>query len=308
MKNTTDRFTRQRSEDNRKNIWSLSQQIHLANATIANPNLLLNGNFLINQRASSVYTSTSSCSYTVDRWCLGNLAGVFSCITSNGQPYFTCKSERDGEFVFGQIIDHATYYANKKLTFSLKYQGLYGGEIQIAIGDGTGYTYSATKKAESGILTVTKTISASPSRISVWVVKKGTGTSWSVTPLEAKLESGEYATPFVIRSYDEELTLCQKYYLYLQDYWGRHARYNDNQLSLNLHIGMRSTPTFSCSSYYIQNYASGSSTVTTYRSGFTFEVVSTNPWVTRIFAKKANHGVYDGIYYFYKLVFDAELY
>ena len=293
-------------ENNRKDIWALSKKLKSQNTVFSNPNILLNGNFAINQRGSSSYTSsTSSFVYTVDRWCLAKLANVTCTV---GDKRVTLKTTNTlSKALYAQFVDTSSYYAGRTVTFSIKYENL-SGSMSLNIYDGTGSTRSIITTASSGTLTVTRSLPTNATEISCEIMKRDTADSFTVDLLEAKLEVGENATMFVPRPYEEELQACRKFYNFIPDFWGRIARNNSSRLSLVLPFGMRTTPTITMESYYFQNYTYDSSGVTTYNSGFTFTPALTNSCCTRIFASKSSHGIIEGVFYFYNLHLDSEIY
>ena len=173
--------------------------------TYSNPNLLINGNFLINQRGKDYY---SGAIYSVDRWTLTGSSTSFDTKTKLFQTSTQYGSIR-------QLFEDYASYAGKTVTLSCKISNITGSDVYLALADG-----SQTKQiniSTDGIYSVTTTITDSPTRLVCMIYKTGTAGNLAKATIEyMKLEFGEVATSFSPRPYAEELALCQRYYLKLQ--------------------------------------------------------------------------------------------
>ena len=159
-------------------------------SNIANPNLLINGDFRnpINQRGATSYTGTDW-KYRIDRW------RTFNCdLTVNDTSItITNTSASDGHFqqVFENLI--ADIYTGScsvlEINGSVKmYYGAYSNELVVGINS---FTFEESNDNFFDII-----LEAGASITLEWV----------------KFEQGSIATPFVPRLYGEELALCKRYY------------------------------------------------------------------------------------------------
>lgn len=151
-------------------------------AQLSNPNLLINGDFKVWQRATS-FTVTSE-KYTADRWTV---------LTTNGAYPITVEKVDNG----------------LKLTQSSSA----GGYIKYKMEDSdlaklTGKIVTLSYSLNDIIYTNTFTVG--PSNVIVAIPKTGSLTGNIINWV--KLEMGSIATPFVPKPYAEELVLCQRYY------------------------------------------------------------------------------------------------
>ena len=184
----------------------------------SNPNLLINGDFRVWQRGNS-FTTNSTTKYTVDRWvaqtAAGASTGTVTKLTKGAKiqdtanlgvssiaylrQYFP-KSELD---LGGKTVTFSVYVGN----YSCDNSGVEAINIIQWFGGAASITKAVLKK---GLNVVTAKISnmADTYTFDIWL--RGSGCFAEV--LWAKLELGEYATPFVPRSYAEELAMCQRYY------------------------------------------------------------------------------------------------
>lgn len=183
-----------------KNGRIIAKQAEISN-NVSNSNLLLNGDFRVNQRNKAAYVCTKN-EYTVDRWLGTN--GLTVTTKDSGvllSATATCKFEQKLE------MDYASF-SNEMVTISAK------------IGN--------TKYSKSALMPVQKPTVASKlisldiaggnklklminnTGIVSFVIELVAGASFKV--FYAKLEFGEVATTFIPRLYAEELSLCQRYY------------------------------------------------------------------------------------------------
>jgi hypothetical protein len=182
------------------------------NGIVQNPNLLINPNFVINQRGRSEYTCNSKI-YTVDRTYSNR-----SVITplQGGGIKLNVLSGQSNPYI-QQIVEYATALVGKRLTFSCCINGVVGGiviPVLIPSEDSTSVflnkdftvgvincniqlTKYKPSTADDSILQVTLTIANPNDTIISW---------W-------KLEVGSVVTEFSPPNIAEELVKCQRYYL-----------------------------------------------------------------------------------------------
>jgi len=173
------------------------------------PNLLINGDFKINQRALSSYTTANA--YSVDRWLNYGVSTTITPIT-NGLT-ISCLSTSDSNLIMQSVEDYAKF-SGKTVTLSVKYSALSLGtntKMTLAISDGISM-YSVDTTQSSGIISVTHILPSNITKLCATLVKYGNGTSFSVNVEWAKLELGSVPTPFVPRPIAEELAMCKRYY------------------------------------------------------------------------------------------------
>lgn len=192
---------------NKVYLWKMLsiEEVLLIKSNISNPNLLINGDFRVNQRGQQSYGK----GYTVDRWYSNltylNFDVASKTLTNNDTAY-------SGYFI--QYIENQEDLYGKTVTFS-------------SLVNGTRYSLTATIPSDTTVSTVAYTsikgnnitkcqleIGFTNNLLNVrYVIPIGQ----SVTIGEAKLEIGLFATAFSPRPYAEELSLCQRYYLPLMN-------------------------------------------------------------------------------------------
>ena len=172
----------------------------------SNPNLLINGDFRINQRGLSPYTTIAN--YTVDRWYMATAGTTVTPITNGVTLYGTSNNN----YNLYQRIEDYTALQNKKVTFSITFANN-TDRFRLRINDTNGNDTSNYITTSSGTVSVTRSVGTGLSQLRCIIMLETTGASMSMDILNAKLEVGEVATPFSPRPYAEELALCQRYYV-----------------------------------------------------------------------------------------------
>jgi len=156
----------------------------------SNPNLLINGNFRINQRG--VTSRTSGSGYLFDRWKRVEATQWYEWTTApQGQPLTVGNSTYVRHL--SQVIERASVPAG---TYTLSWEGTATGIVHNSGGSGPSYTSGPITVALDGLEDVV-------------VSFEGRGDTLG----KVKLEAGTVPTPFVPRLYGDELALCQRYYL-----------------------------------------------------------------------------------------------
>ena len=177
---------------------------------LSNPNLLINGDFRINQRGKTSYTVGAK--YSVDRWMLwyGSLV-----VNSDGSVTHTANDNWQG---LRYYIEFPSRLAGKTLTLST-----YGSSSNTRTFDVVLFkagTSSSSVLASSGqipsgesINSITFTVPNDVTdndklSIVLYTPYKGNSVTWYY----AKLELGSVATANSPRPYAEELAMCKRYY------------------------------------------------------------------------------------------------
>lgn len=178
---------------------------------VSNPNLLINGDFKVNQRGQKQYTGMSG--YTVDRW---KNSGTY--VDVNQDETITVSHFGGWNYCYQPVEDFKSL-RGKTVTLSVKIKNISytSGKPVISINDGVSSTNSA-QIFEAGTFFVTKTISTDATKLDCRLLLNNTAMASGeisdiVATIEwAKLEVGETPTTFVPRLYAEELALCQRFY------------------------------------------------------------------------------------------------
>ena len=210
-------------------------ELHIDNNTISNPNLLINGDFRVNQRGQASYTGSI---YGLDRWqgsdhltVTPQSNGGVQLSASGGQGYYIQRIE-DTDSLWGKTltmsfsINGVVYSATSTLPNSRPTAG--GTHIETIWVNGIVrarlYYY-----ASSHLLSYTLDI-ANGNTVTI---------DWS------KLEISSVVTAFISRLYAEELALCQRYYqkLFLQNNASCPNSATTMYIGANLLQTMRTSPT-----------------------------------------------------------------
>lgn len=166
---------------------------------LSNPNLLINGDFQVNQRGTTQYQCTDYANrvYTVDRWSLlgGSVNNPIKATVNNDGSITITTMETGGyiNYLFEKILPSDNY------TLSFKVKNVINA----------GYYVEGLHKTKQTIQTdlVVDTVNGTPTKVVFAIEPNG-----SITLEWVKLEQGSVATPFIPRLYAEELALCKRYY------------------------------------------------------------------------------------------------
>lgn len=158
-------------------VWRVVSYESGHSGLVGHGNKLINGNFVVNQRAVSGTVVLAAGAYGHDRWKAGASGCTYTFATSNGVTTLTITAGSLQQTVDGANLLDGTHVMS------------WTGTAQGKIGGGS---YSA-----SGV-------TASLTGGSNLTVEFGTGTLAKV-----QLEPGAVATPFEMREYATELWLCQ---------------------------------------------------------------------------------------------------
>ncbi len=193
---------------------------------VINENLLINGNFVINQRdggtEANPYTATSSQKFAVDRWSINNGTSVVK--VYNGVKISFSKIYG----YFRQKIENSKILAGKTVTATIKISNSsFNRASRVLQIYQTSPTVSGTQPTQfitgDGIYKLTVALVDDLTEFDVRIINYVNGNQTDTFTLEwAKLEVGDRPTEFVPRPYAEELSMCQRYY--------QHLRINGNSI------------------------------------------------------------------------------
>ena len=167
--------------------WILLNPLTKATSTVQgisyllpNRNVVINGNFSINQRVVSGTVSLSAGSYGHDRWKAGSSGCTYTFSTTNNITTLTITA---GSLI--QVVEGNNLISD---TYCLSWSGTAQGKIGAGSYGATGITGSATGGTDLNIEFNTGTLSL------------------------VQFEKNLAPTPFEHRFYNNELALCQRYY------------------------------------------------------------------------------------------------
>jgi hypothetical protein len=240
-----------------------------------NNNILINPSFTVQQRGDVIDHNIAS--YGPDRWSFRGLDSVkgtmvqSSTDSTTGTNKLVVKHRNATSFAYVyQSIEAVNVLGlyGKEMTFSFSYSDTGGSgkplalvrswdssDISKALFDGVPTSLGDNRWTCTFTLTTADGTVPDPNETGMQVLiypneKNAAPAEWSVW--ETKLEAGSVATPFVARSYGEELALCYRYYqdqsnpdTYRPFIWtgvtngSNHSHYG----SLLLPVAMRATPT-----------------------------------------------------------------
>jgi len=198
---------------------------------VSGRNLLINGDFRINQREYASGATTAANGYTLDRWYTRLATGTFQFSAApQGQPVTIGTS--GVERYFAQVIERANFQPG---THVVSWEGAAKGAIFAKGGSAVSYNSSPFIFESSG--TVDTVLEFAGEADTVWNVK---------------VERGTVPTPFSTAPIGQELALCQRYYYNpLLDITNVHALLGQGtadsttsaRIPFPLSVPMRATPT-----------------------------------------------------------------
>lgn len=247
-----------------------------------NPNLLINGDFQVWQRGTEFTQTASISKYTADRWAIG--------FVNDGKTH-TVKRYTDGALYINpnggytklrQVIETPDSIRGKTVTLQVcakggRTDGTKAG-LQYGYGTYTSGTYAsptlvATRMWSNDDYEIGTQTFTVPDSGNIYIEMY----SFTYNPVYikwVKLEVGETATPFVPRSYAEELAMCQRYYRTFNNLFSLNTTFKygtiNNQFSFCLEPPMRATPTVTFSNCRLSRVSSASAT-----QGVTFNSIAT---------------------------------
>ena len=208
----------------------------------SNPNLLINGDFRVNQRGQKLYERTSGRVYTVDRWNIWSNNCSF-----NAETKTLTNLATSGNAIFSQFIENTPQLLNKTLTISAKINGqLYKatGTIPNSFEDKTSdYAIAIYEHKINNVVMFYVRIAWDASRKFMRADVGCSTTQGSITIDYIKAEVGSVATAFSPRPYAEELTMCERYYQKIKGLKRAISAWNFYDSYNNMRVPMRVTPT-----------------------------------------------------------------
>lgn len=205
----------------KEDINNLQEQIDENTAQLkdlANPSLLINGDFRnpVNQRGKSSYNVNGE--YTIDRWKLAyENSGT---MTVNDGYISISNGVANNTFLQYNCDTDMRVLEGEKVTFTIVYKSTATYRLSSFIGSAEeDVNIYLTPIDDWTVKTLTLDLSSWKYSIgkveSSIILQSYDGSSFTNGTLDVKyikLELGSVATPFVPRPYGEELALCQRYY------------------------------------------------------------------------------------------------
>ena len=203
-----------------------------------NPNLLINGDFRVNQRGKTSYTHTGEqydYTYFIDRWfAWGGNPFTFDVSTKTLTP----NTSNTGNSILSQWIEDISGILGKTITYS------------VSTND-TVYSKTLNIPTTLSNNVMVGELSTSFGKLRVWYNNNRlrfdiiVSYNQSIVLNYAKVEIGSMATAFSPRPYAEELALCLRYYQNINTVSSLlYARTTDQlRAMINFKAEMRTTPT-----------------------------------------------------------------
>lgn len=177
------------------------------NSVISNPNLLINGDFKVNQRGKTSYSGKGE--YTVDRWYNSNEATIVRV----GVDRISIEATTKNGYILQRIEKGYEQLKGKTVTFSAKIDGVvYKSTGIVPTSFSTENTYAVTRSLQNSQGTlVACALYVRPTDLQTFV-QIGVTTGNIIVVEWVKLEVSPVATSFSPRPYAEEFAMCQRYY------------------------------------------------------------------------------------------------
>ena len=217
---------------------------------LSNPNLLINGDFRVNQRGKTSYVSDATI-YTVDRW-KTNISDKNISVTVVPQEngiLLTYTAGSSGHSVLMQELETSDVLPlkGKILTLSYKITQITNScRIRVLAGGNT--TLFTETINESGTFSKSFEFPETATGLSVRIISNSTENTIGIEYI--KLEVGSSATAFCPRPYAEELALCQRYYQAIETQIARAYLYASSGLNFYIPtpVTLRTLPTLTLAS------------------------------------------------------------
>lgn len=182
-----------------------------------NPNLLINGDFRVNQRGLSEYTveAGGNAKATVDRWITSHGTSV---IVNNDKTITFRNNTGVNQRHLFQYIEGYEVLLGKTITISMKVKNAtVGGKYRLGLYAGGSSVYSVngvyndTEEIIKCTITAPTSVANQKLGVIVYPLQDAVaGTSITIEYIKAEL--GSVATANNPRPYAEELAMCQRYY------------------------------------------------------------------------------------------------
>lgn len=212
-------------------LADVKYQIQLLRSNLtnySNSNLLINGNFQINQRGQTSYSESTE--YTVDRW-MNSENSTTVTQTSKGIRLMRNNDVKFNRNAIIQSIERYEILEGRTVTCSIKVSdnsvanGIsFGLSISKYVNSNSNKLIESSVYTSEGILTITGTLPETFDELKAegykylnfYIEMDFEASENEYVDIEwAKLEFGSLATEYNPRLYAEELSLCQRYYLAL---------------------------------------------------------------------------------------------
>ncbi len=207
----------------KEDINNLQEQIDENTAQLkdlANPNILINGDFQVWQRGISFNGE----SYTADRWRVAQGNTTLSTLNNKNAIRITRTSSDTSETNLEYKMENLQTMKGK--TYTLSWEGMANVNVTYStliffIGDNGSkeflnsedkdYVSNVTTK-HSITFTLPDDIDSEYTILGIRILRRATVNEHTITVTNIKMEVGSLATPFIPRLYGEELALCKRYY------------------------------------------------------------------------------------------------
>lgn len=271
----------------------LSQLASYLGNKFSNPNLLINPDFKINQRGSTIYTT----GYTVDRWRITSA-------TLNA----TTKTLSNSNSASGTFLQSLENKPTGTFTVTLNVASV-TGTVKFSWKDGS--TYKTGVTISKGLNTYTFTASSL-----TWVgIDIASGASVQLNYM--KLEESSVATPFIKPNKAEELAKCQ-YYTVVFEPWRTilNANTDSSVINIDTRCKMRTKPTISYIT--LKSGTANQFNFVSILSSKAYLALKTNNWTSFIDSKNEvvvvntgsgiSSGAFGQVTFDNSLMLDAEIY
>lgn len=229
---------------------NLNQQFN----NYSNPNFLINADFRnpINQRKQTTYSGGTNKVYTIDRWCTGDADYSRTVeIVEGGVKVTNPNTEYVGTFkqLFEKVLPSDNYTATVKVKQIISGGGTFSclgsmGSTRVTLSEGINHV-TLNDATINGLEIM---LAPNSSIIFEW----------------AKIEQGLVSTPFIPKPYDDELSICRRYYRQYSESMLRPQFYSNQYYGFIFGAPMRVAPTVKTlliSSTNDGSYISGSAEV-----------------------------------------------
>lgn len=201
---------------------------------IANPNLLINGDFQVWQRGTN-FDNVDVFTYTADRWanCPANEQNLSVSKDNNGIK-LTTTDERVCIF---QPIDKKL--EGKEYTFSISVDGVIYDSVTFNVSGTDWHPFDLYHNGvKMGAFSIQHKSNFDHTYLEIYIERQSAVINW------VKIEQGSKATPFVPKSYTEELMICKRYYTNHDTVASIYYDYTDNSYAALIAFEwMRTLPT-----------------------------------------------------------------
>ena len=187
----------------------------------SNPNLLINGDFKVNQRGA-YGTQSGNNKYPVDRWKTAAVnAFCTTNIDTNGSVESVTVGITDVTVASGRVALAYSFEDKdfkkllcKKVTLSVNYEELNAdvtNSVRIRYDSGVDNGAKVLNET-SGTAVLTFTVNPNATKLVIQIAGTTEALNYSLKVNWVKLELGNIATAFSPKNYAEEITNCMRYY------------------------------------------------------------------------------------------------